>query len=284
MYHYHAFGLQICSDLALIDLQKKACHQKIDVSIQAADLPYQLAHPIKQSHGLMGHKHVLLLNIPEVARFLISDGKEIRYHIYSGVHSDTLRLFLLGSCMGALLQQRGYIVLHGNAISRDGNRCEVFVGHRGAGKSTLAAWHYLQGAYVLTDDVCAIYFDQDGKPWVIPSFPQLKIRQHAAHLLKLPTTAFKRRIQPNDEKYVLSIEHQFVNHALPLVSVNEITSLYDKNVRGVKKLELLVQHSYRYHFLSYMGCMTSYLRKLMQLAAVTRVQQTKRLMISQPCL
>jgi hypothetical protein len=156
--YYQLFGLKVKSDLglphALPDVWGKA-----DISIHqaaASDIPHALAFGF---------------DIPGLAKFSIQQGHTITYQPYPGVTKDVLCLSLMGSCMGALLQQRGLTVLHGNAITYDNKACMVFVGDSGAGKSTLAARHYLQGATILADDVCAISLNAAGKPVVLPSYP-----------------------------------------------------------------------------------------------------------------
>ncbi|MBI1883852.1 MAG: hypothetical protein HYS08_06560 [Chlamydiae bacterium] len=216
---------------------------------------------------LKPHSKQLVLDIKEVARFLITEGRKIIYEPCRNSDQDTLRLFLLGSCMGALMQQRGHVVLHGNAISRDGKTCQVFVGDRGAGKSTLAAWYYQQGAYVLADDVCAIGFDRNGKPYVIPSFPQIKLWQKGAELLEI-NTSYLRRVRPGDDKFGLPIHSQYCDHPLPLTEVIEIKSRSFTRIplTGTEKIKILIQHSYRYHFLRAMVLEYTYSRSLARLA------------------
>ena len=125
---YRAFNLHFSADINIPEFQAET-KEKSDVVICASIIPGEVQPSSQQ----------LLLDINPIARFLIKNGDTIHYQCYSGAHADELHLFLLGSCMGAFLQQRGLIVLHGTAISLDGETCTLFVGHSGAGKSTLAA-------------------------------------------------------------------------------------------------------------------------------------------------
>ena len=75
-----------------------------------------------------------------------------------GVPDSNVRLFLLGSAMGALLHQRGLLPLHTNAVEV-GGRAFAFMGKSGAGKSTLAAWFHDRGFRIVADDVCVVGFD-----------------------------------------------------------------------------------------------------------------------------
>jgi len=216
----------------------------------------------------------------DIARILVENGKTITYMLYEEADEDNLRLFLLGSAMGALLQQRGFIVLHGNAISTNEKNCEIFVGRRGAGKSTTAAWHYLHGAKILADDVCAIGFGADGHPYVLPSYPQLKLWQASADLLKIQTQNL-RQLRKQDAKFALVILDNFFKQPLPVSQIIEINkdSLGTKNLYGAEKLTVLIKHSYRYNFLRRMGMGTNYRKSLMQLADKVQVSSKNRINI-----
>lgn len=63
----------------------------------------------------------LLLTVDGVARCLVQDGKEIIVEGAPESDDDSLRLFLLGSTLGALLQQRGMLTLHSSAIEVAGS-------------------------------------------------------------------------------------------------------------------------------------------------------------------
>lgn len=63
----------------------------------------------------------LRLTVEEIGRFRISGGDHIAWQRENEAVSDQdIRTFLLGSAVGALLIQRGMLVLHGNALAKDG--------------------------------------------------------------------------------------------------------------------------------------------------------------------
>ena len=155
---------------------------------------------------------------------------------------------MLGSCLGALLQQRGYLILHGNAISIN-NSALVFIGEQGAGKSTAAMSGIRQGASILADDICVVKFDENYQPWVIPSFPQIKLWQDTADFFAIDTKNL-RRIHPQNAKYIIDTSHAFCYDALPLKNIIELkkTQTTDKEITGIEKLAKLIEHSYRFYF------------------------------------
>lgn len=59
----------------------------------------------------------LRLTVEDIGRFRITSGDRIAWHReHVGVSDQDLCTFLLGSAVGALLIQRGLLVLHGNAL------------------------------------------------------------------------------------------------------------------------------------------------------------------------
>lgn len=265
MNQYHAFGLNIQSDLIFPELFPVESDE-LDVEIKQADALFDFDEATAKSQDTGGGRQ-FLLKTKNVADFLITDCNLILYRRIGGVEDDTLRLFLLGSCLGCILQQRGYIVLHGNAVSTDGKTCKIIVGHRGAGKSTAAAWHYRQGDRILADDVCAITFDAHGNPLVIPSYPQIKLWKASANLLDINTNGL-RRIRSEKDKFAIPLGNQFWREPMPLTEVIELssTNTVSRTIEGMDKARCLKEHSYRYHFLEKMGMTSDYMKKLLNLA------------------
>ncbi|MEY2631638.1 MAG: hypothetical protein RIR00_292, partial [Pseudomonadota bacterium] len=155
---YSAYNLKIASDLPLpeLSLLPEADAQSPDVTISlGAVQPEGLPDGQQLGPFLWTSPSQLWLQVPHVARFLVSHGTEIRVDPEPGIDEDSLRVFLLGSAFGALLFQLGYLVLHGNAI-RIGDQCMICVGPSGAGKSTLAAGFMQRGHTILADDVVPV--------------------------------------------------------------------------------------------------------------------------------
>ena len=148
----------------------------------------------------------LWLHVPEVARYLVSRGESVVVDPDGDPDEDSLRVFLLGSALGALLFQRGYLVLHGNAV-RVRDQCLICVGPSGAGKSTLAAEFMRRGHEVLADDVVPVAADCR----ILPGFPRIKLWQDAADRLAIETAGL-RRIRPQLEKYQLPGTRTVLRH------------------------------------------------------------------------
>lgn len=177
MYFYTAYGLKIQSAVYLPEL--------VAIAETIPDLTIQWGKvnriPMKNYYEGMD-----IYTTPEFASFFwdevgaisICGGREVMLDPLPGVEERLLRLPLLGIAFAVVLHQRGFFELHGSAIEIDG-QAAVFMAGKGWGKSTLAATLYSRGHNLITDDLVAIRFEQ-GKPVVVPAFPQLKLLPDAA--------------------------------------------------------------------------------------------------------
>lgn len=114
-----------------------------------------------------------------VGGFQVREGREVIVETLPGVEPCLARLPLLGMVMGAVLYQRGILVLHGSAVAIDG-RIAAIVGYSGRGKSTLAAALHARGHPLVADDLLAVECRGDAGPRVFPSFPQLMLHPQSA--------------------------------------------------------------------------------------------------------
>ena len=270
MHYYHAFGCYFESDIFFPELLPAFAYQSTDIIT---------IREKKITGNIIDDKNRILIDTKNVAKFLITDGNAIAYDPYPTCDENTVRLFLLGSCMGALLHQQGYVVLHGNAISTDNKTSSIFVGNRGAGKSTTAGYYYKKGAIIVADDVSAITF-KDGIPYVIPSYPQIKLWENSADLLRLDIGTM-RQLRAQNNKFGMPIHHQFAKAPLPISRIIEIITDEEKpnNLIGNAKLATLIKHTYRYHFVKRMKLTQNYLQKLMQLANKVSILKKNRVIL-----
>lgn len=257
MHLYHAFNLSIQSQLELPELllakpQLEAIYQP-DVFIQWGNVcPSGLEHPLFKSVSFQANKESLWLNIPNVARYLINNGNRITIEPYAQSDEDSIRVFLLGSCMGSLLMQRNLFLLHANAI-KVGEYCISFSGPSGVGKSTLAAAFIQRGHAILTDDICAI----NQLAEVLPGFPQVKLWDDASRQMNIETESL-RKIRPNLEKFSVPVCEKFYQYPLPLkmvyfLHVHDKDSIDLINLNGSQKFNHLINNTYRILYLKGLG-------------------------------
>jgi hypothetical protein len=221
----------------------------------------------------------LLLLVEGVAKFLIAGGREITIECAPGADDDAVRLFLLGSAMGALLLQRGLLPLHGSAVGVNGGGV-IFVGPSGHGKSTLAAALNHRGYPILADDVCVLDFDEDGLPRLVPSYPQLKLWADAVDRLGY-TAASLRRIRPEIEKHGLPVTRDFCRQALLprriyILGLTKSSELEITAIKGMEKLKVLIENTYRVRFLQGLGQKEAHFKRCTALAGRVEIHRILR--------
>jgi hypothetical protein len=176
-YGYRAYGLTIRSDLLLpeLDADAAACPDLvIRLASTGRPLPTRPQGPVYEY--TMDAQY---LAWPGVGAFLIRGTNTIDVEPAPGVSIPLLNFPLLGPVMSLLLHLRGMLVLHASAVNVAG-KSAVFLGAKGAGKSTTAAALVSAGHHLLTDDVLAVDFSNSHSPRIVPGFPQLKLSEEVA--------------------------------------------------------------------------------------------------------
>lgn len=184
MHLYRVSGLSVASEISLPGLLGLPDQGSPDVTIRRGPVPAVLENARASGATWDFAGDQFLLRIPSVARFLLSDGRNITFEAEAGVDAGDISIFLLGTVFGILLHQRGQIVLHASAIDISG-KAILFCGPSGAGKSTLAAALAQHGYPVVTDDVCAITMTDANMPMVHPDDRQIKLWAQAIERLDL---------------------------------------------------------------------------------------------------
>jgi hypothetical protein len=275
---YLAYGLHISSDLACPELASHA-NGRADVRIRLGHAPLELIQPQAQGECYQVTRTQLLLKIDRVGRYLVSNGNDIVVERAPEASEDDVRVFLLGSVLGALLHQRGVLPLHASAVET-AYGAVAFAGQIGHGKSTLAAAFHGRGYRVLADDVCAVALDAEGKPLVMPAYPQLNLWADAlAHIGESKDAL--RRTRVLSEKYGLPISERFATRPAPLCAVYELNTANSAKpslarVTGNARLWLLRDNTFRLSFLAGMDDSERYLRMALAVAQHIRTARVSR--------
>ncbi len=277
MHYYHAFGLNIKSELLLPDvLVASKAFNISDLVIKFGEVDLDgLPQAASDGAFYQSSTNAFWLNVPDIARYLVTDGNQIIIHANNRRDEDSIRVFLLGSCMGALLMQRDLFLLHANAI-KVGGHCVSFSGRSGIGKSTLSAAFMRRGYSILADDVCAINASQE----VIPSFPQIKLWADASQKLAVQTKSL-RKIRPNVDKFSVPLKATFHTCNLPLkvlyvLAAHNQDKVELKAFEGLKKILPLKNNTYRYPYLNGLGKTNVHLKHIGALASKISVVQVSR--------
>ncbi|SFB49408.1 hypothetical protein SAMN05216312_11077 [Cohnella sp. OV330] len=245
---YQAFGLHISSEISLPELVTTARIGGADVEIRLGDLSKDWRAADVEDDFYAFEDDRFLFYVPEVAVYAIRGGRQIVVSPLAGAEDKRIRLYLLGTCMGAILMQRRTLPLHGSAVVVDG-RAYAFIGESGAGKSTLAAAFRSRGYRLLTDDVIAVASGgaDGGTPVVMPAYPQQKLWQESIEQLGLQSDRYRHLYL---SKYAIPVTSGFSVDAVPLAGVFELSRTDEDEValtrcQALERLALLRIHTYR---------------------------------------
>jgi hypothetical protein len=226
-----------------------------EVAIRRGPTPEPLAHPVVDSVLYQAAPGRLRLEVPNVATYLASDGTDVVVAAHHDAAANEVRLFLYGSVLGAILQQRGILTIHASAVT-DGERAILFAGASGHGKSTLAAAFLDAGYQLLSDDVVAIRSRPAGA-FAAAAYPEIKLWADALKRLEIDAAGLRRVREQLDKSYVSAIE-RFSAEPMPVSHVYILNS-HNRDefvltaATGRAKLGFLVRNTYRRNFLDGLG-------------------------------
>ncbi|HEX8571414.1 MAG TPA: hypothetical protein VF759_01540 [Allosphingosinicella sp.] len=277
---YRLFGLDLRSEIDLAGLAPPCDSPAPDVEIRFGPVPAGDSAP-----GYSAIPEGTLLSVAKVGRYLISDGRRIVIDPAPGASERNLRLFLLGSAIGALLHQRGLLPLHANAIDL-GGRAVAFSGHSGAGKSTIAAWFHDRGYPILADDVCVIGFDEAGRALAYPGIPRLRLWREALEASGRDAGAYDRSFDDID-KYDVPTRTDSSLRPLPLAAIYLLRKAEEAGagagdaaidrLTGVDGVETLMSNTYRGAYLKTIGRTGEHLAACLRVARAVPVFRAQRL-------
>jgi len=231
VHSYIVSGLSVRSEIVLPGLAAADSGPAADVTIRRALVPVALegAGVGGPTWQLAGNR--FLLRIPEIARFLLRDGREIAFESETESEAD-IPVFLLGSVFGILLHQRKQIVLHASAVRVNG-KAVLFCGGSGAGKSTLAAALVQRGYPLVTDDVCAISVNGAAPLMVHPDGCNLKLWANSIDKLALAEQRGERVRNRLEKFYVRPAEAS--RTPLPLGAVYVLREARPPHSPGIER-------------------------------------------------
>lgn len=266
-----AFGLQFCGNQPLLELSgtddaSRACAD-ITLDWLGAALPCTdksaVAAPVHFAGDTFG------LQVPGVAYYQVTPNR-IAISPQPDADDRSVRAFLFGSAIGALLQLRGLMVLHGSAVALPNGEAAVFCGHSTAGKSTLAAALAAKGYAALADDLTAIRFEADGSAWCLPGLARTKLWRDALDTLGLADrTSPSTRVMPEIDKHSIHLTTSAKPARLRRfyeLQTAEGGALSFSPASGMNKLNLLLNHAYRPAYLQLMDRQSTLLRQAALLA------------------
>jgi hypothetical protein len=194
------FSEIVLPELPLIQHEGATPHP---VKIRLGDLLHHLPGGVEIDPDCFATASQYFLHINGIARYLVTNGREIVVSPDTGALPLDVRAYLLGTIFTVLCQQRGLLPLHASAVSTRAGAV-AFLARSGQGKSSLAAHLAQRGFRVLSDDVCLIDPTPAEEVMVIPAAPWLKLWRNSLQQLGEQAEGLQR-VFSEDDKYRLPL-------------------------------------------------------------------------------
>ncbi|WP_166238586.1 aldolase [Paenibacillus turpanensis] len=247
---YTAFGMKVQSEFELPEfVESEEDCLSVDLIIQYADLFEQWNELQVIDSYYAVREDTLWFHIPQTAIYRVVKGSLIEVCPIQGGDEAEVRLYLLGTCMGALLLQRKTLPLHGSAVVIEG-KAYAFVGHSGAGKSTLAAAFASSGYSLISDDIIAVTNQENNTPpYVMPSYPQQKLWQQSIDHLGMQSAEY-RPLAYERTKFAVPVRAAFSTEPIQLGGIFELVvpggeAVHIRSLSKLESLPLLLRHTFR---------------------------------------
>lgn len=274
---YSVYGLSICSEIDLPELTP-AFSGDADVEIVLGEVPEHL--PEVSGSGVLyeATKNDFLFKFRNIARYRVQEGNLITIQPDSSARPEEVRLFLLGSSMGALLHQRGLLAIHGSAVHNGKNTC-IITGKSGVGKSSLAAGLLELGYTLVADDISVIGTLENGGFFVHPGIPSLKLWKDV--LLHLKQEDDLEKVRPQLEKYRKPVAMSELKAGIPVekiayLDLNNSADFRHSEILGVEKFNIIRNNSYRFQYIDKLHQTTNHFTRTSAFASQVRMFRVER--------
>lgn len=254
MYKYWGFGLNIASEIAMPELLPTEFDSP-DVTISNGKVPESIdgVNVQKRRFSQLSETEYIL-EVRNICRYYAGNGSTIIIEPCTTIEEQSIRLFLLGTVIAAILYQRGNIPLHASALLKDG-KLTLFTGNSGAGKSTLLASLLKKGYTVFTDDICVINQDPDTN--LIngtASYPMIKLWEDSINKIAYGPFNKDFKIRPQLPKFGQFFHSTFYTSSFPIEKVfilqinSETNEISYRKINTIQAFKSVEQQAYRYRF------------------------------------
>jgi hypothetical protein len=273
-WHYHYSGVRIASELPLPEwavFEESHPVGEPDVVIVSREC---LSAP---DDDTAGGADECRFTVPQTAQYRVRHGREILVAGAPGASPQDVRIFLLGSALGALFHQRGMLGLHASVVCT-ARGAVAFCGRTKAGKSTLAAWLCRRGYQFVADDLCRVECVSGGSTVVYPSTPRLKLWRDALAAMQQDHASLERDYRRAD-KFHVATDPVDVRMPIPLCAIYllEWADFDIARLRGLRGLQdLATTASYRPDLLRHSDHRAAHWRRCTELAGRVALHRFSR--------
>ncbi len=281
-HRYSFFGTVLRTPLALdvLPAPPPADFAADEITLTVGEVPPILPDVAWSSPFLsIGADRRVLVDIAAVGRFLVSEGREIRFSPNPDATPAAVQSILLSIVSGVILHQRGALPLHASCVEIDGKAIAI-AGPAGRGKSTLAAALVACGARLISDDISVVQIDR-GTPRVVQGALGFRLWPDAIDSTGgtegqdwTPVrTGHSKRVRPADLAWASPVR---LSAILRLEIENEVSPAGWRVLRGPASATPMQNLIYRINLSPHLGGFESLCLNLMQVADRVPIVELRR--------
>lgn len=253
MYYYKIFGYVFRCQYEIKQLFRVPATEAFDAEIMIGEVPEEIEVKASQAEVFpcLGWRDDLFWMHNTYGILAVYKNGNIYAKSVSDKDVFYLIQYVLGYGIAMYAHLHNRIAIHCGSVVVD-DKCIVISGDSGAGKSTLINEFISDGAIMLSDDVVAVGYDEQGDTWIYPAFPQQKICRDAA-LDKGYDLEELLYVDPEKDKFAILHTEQFSAEPHKLHSAyyvrcyepeNEEAGLQIKELLGFSKVSFLINNLY----------------------------------------
>lgn len=239
-----AYGLRISSQFPLLDLPRTGGRD--DVTIHAGRILDHIVHRELGDSELFENpgakfrfsERAAYLEWDRVGKVMVCDGKRVVVEPDPGSTLEDFSPFLTGPVLTVLLHQRGYFVLHASSVAV-GNVGVAFVGPKGFGKSTMAAYLKARGHRLISDDIVPLSVGKEAV-WTVSGFQRIKLYDDSIEAVGANPTEFPT-IHRFASKRSFQLKNVLENESIQLHSIYIINASENLGISELSKADAFIE-------------------------------------------
>ena len=218
------------------------------------------------------------LNVIDVASYRVKNGNSVQVFAHEKADLASIKLFLNGSVLGAVLHQRGILPFHGSCFQYE-QKGILICGQSGAGKSSVTAAFCQSGAVFINDDITPVEITES-ETNIIPIKTRIKLWDDSIKKLEIENDNFDK-IRPSLDKFYLPNAEEFQSkqalHHIFILSQHNKEEFESHELEGMAKYNVLRQQIYRKMYLKGMPeRQKTYFKQLFLLSKNVKVTRIMR--------
>lgn len=240
---YQIFGLNILSEIELPSPNIKASNFDAEIVFGKVDYP----PPSFAAKGVCFYakKNEVSYEIKDIARYKVSDGKQIIIEPLADADVESIKLFLNGPVFGALLLQKGLLPLHAAAFEYNG-KAILISGNSGIGKSSTVAHIAKQGYKLIADDISCVRI-VNNQVKVFSSGNYIKLWKDSLQKLELEHKDLKK-VRNKLEKFLYPVQtssDSWIVNKIYFLKSHNLNHVTIAAIKGAERFASIKDNTYR---------------------------------------